>query len=437
MDTSLAPLAHFRAELYHSGFGRRRDALMEVLDALLTGEHATSLVRLSLAAAFRRAWPSTCDALTAGTLDLAAVRRLCLAMLPPVAAGQRALWALDGSVWPRPAAKTSPERTWGRFVTAGTPQSGIVGAWEYQWLVVLPEGAGSWMLPVAIDRRGPTAGSPTEVAISQVRTVRTAQPATAPRPVIVCDSGYDLAALAQAALDVDWLGRLASNRRFYRPPPPYAGKGRPRIHGPVFRLGDPATQGDPAEEQTYADDAYGQVTLTRWDGLHAQATPTVTGTVLRITVAHLPHHATPPAPLWLAWHGGMLPADLREVWHWYQRRFAIEHGFRFCNQALGWTAPLLRAPAAADRWSWLVALAWWQLWLARDAVADARMPWERPLTPHSPGQVRRAFAGLLLALGTPARAPQPRGKSPGRRPGQCPGRAVRYPVQRRAPPTAA
>lgn len=181
------------------------------------------------------------------------------------------------------------------------------------------------------------------------------------------------------------------------------------------------------------------MTLTRWDGLHAQATPTVAVTVLRLTVAHLPRRATPPAPLWLVWAGGALPADLRTVWHWYQRRFQIEHAFRFCKQTLGWTTPHLRAPAAADRWSLLVASALWQLWLARDIAIEPRLPWDHPVPgrPRAPGQVRRGFAGLLLALGTPARIPQPRGKAPGRRPGQCPGRAVRSPVQRRAPPTAA
>ncbi len=159
-------------------------------------------------------------------------------------------------------------------------------------------------------------------------------------------------------------------------------------------------------------------------------------TVLRITVAHLPRRDTPPAPLWLVWHGQDLPRDLRDVWHWYQRRFTIEHAFRFLKQDLGWTGARLRAPATADRWSWLLVAALWELWLARDHVVDARLPWERPVDPArlSPGRVRRGMTGLLATLGTPARAPQPRGKSPGRTSGQCPGRAPRHPVQKRAPP---
>ena len=44
MDTTpAAPLARFRAELYQSVRGLRRDALCEVLDAVLTGDGAPSL----------------------------------------------------------------------------------------------------------------------------------------------------------------------------------------------------------------------------------------------------------------------------------------------------------------------------------------------------------------------------------------------------------
>lgn len=439
MDTAPSPLAHFRAELYHEGFGLRRDALFDLWDAMLTGEAATSLVRLSLVPGYQRGWASTCDALSDGTLDVAAIRRLCVRTLPAPAPGTRPLWAIDGSLWPRPEAKTSPERTFGRFVTGGQPASGIIGAWEFEWLMALPDATGSWGLPLAVTRRGPTADSVTAVAIQQVRDVTAGRPAAAPRPVVVLDSHYDVPTLIQAELAADWLGRLACNRRFYRAPPPYAGTGRPRKHGPVFRLKEPTTQDDPARQQTDDDPAYGTVTITAWDRLHTQAVPTVALTVLRVTVAHLPRRPEPPAPLWLVWSGATLPDDLRVVWHWYQRRFAIEHVFRFLKQGLGWTTPRVRAPATAERWTWLVATVLWGLWLGRAEVTAPHLPWEHPAstTPSSPGRVRRALAGLLRTLGSPAHPPQPRGKSPGRQRGQCPGRAPRHPIQRRAPPDAA
>jgi hypothetical protein len=432
MTLPQSPLAHFRAELYQT-FGLRRDALTDLLDALLTGDHVPSLVRFSLEAAFRRGWSSLFDALSDGTLDPAALQRLWVQTLPSPDACP--LWVIDGSTWPRPEAKTSPERTCCRFVTPGIPESGIMPGWEYQWLVAIPEPQGSWILPLDLRRRGPRAGSPTQLAIAQLRAVLATY--RGERPMVALDSHYAVAELAVAVPEVDLLARLASNRRFYRAPPRYPGTGRPRKHGPVLRLADPTTHHDPDHVQTAIDPDYGTVTLALWTELHTTKAPEVPVTVVRVTVAHLPRRDTPPAAMWLVWAGTSIPLDLRVLWHAYRRRFAVEHGFRFSKQDLGWTTPRLRSPQAADRWSALVGTAFWELWLARPQVTDRRLPWERlpaPAAALSPGRVRRGMAGLLATLGSPARAPRPRGKAPGRQVGDRPGRAARYPTQRRAPP---
>lgn len=436
MTTLQVPLAHFRAELYQKTFGLRRDAVADFFDAILTEDRVTSVVRLSLAPAFRRRWPSIFDALSDGTLDIPALRRLLAAELPPPPVGTRMLWAIDGSTWPRPEAKTSPERTACRFVTPGIPESGIMPGWEYQWLVAIPEDRGSWVLPLEVHRRAPDAGTATQVAIAQLRAVLAARRYPQVRPVVVLDSHYDVPALVAAVPEVDPLARLACNRVFYRAPPASPGTGRPRVHGSVFRLKDPATHVDPDRHQSDPDPDYGQVTIDVWERLHKETAAAVELTVIRVAVAHLPRRDTPPAPLWLVWHGGPLPDDLRDVWHWYQRRFAIEHAFRFLKQDLGWTSARPKSPETADRWTWLLAIALWELWLARSDVVDVRMPWEKPTAPAqlSPGRVRRGMSRLLATLGTPARPPRTRGKSPGRQVGQCPGRSPRHPVRRRVPP---
>jgi len=440
MDTTPAPLplARFRAALYQT-LGLRRDALFELGDAVLTGDGPTSLARLSLAAAFRRRWPSTADALADGTLDVAALRRRLVRALPAPPPATRPLWAIDGSTWPRPAAKTSPARTYERFVTGGTPQSGIVPGWEYQWLAAVPEAEGSWVLPLDVARRAPTAGTPTALAIRQLRAVLAATPTTAPRPVVTLDSHYDVAALIQADLAVDLLVRLAGHRVLRRRPGPYKGRGCPPKHGAPFRCKDPASHGVPDRTQVLADPAHGRVVIDAWEHLHAQAAAKTEFMVIRVQVERLPRRAAPPAPLWLAWSGDTLPEDLSQLWRWYERRFAVEHAFRFLKHDLGWTAIRPRDPAAADRWSWLLAAALWQLWLAREQVADARLPWEHPRPPGrlSPGRVRRGFGGLLLRVGSPARAPVPRGKAPGRRPGARAGPRDRFAVVRRPRKAAA
>jgi hypothetical protein len=425
MNTTSAspPLARFRAELYQSVLGLRRDALCELVDAVLSGERAESLVRLSLAPGFRRTWSSATDALADGSLDVAALRRLYARHTPVPAAGQRELWVLDGTVWSRPVAKTCPERTWGRFVTGGTPQSGIVGGWEYQWLVAVPEPQGSWALPLEVARRDLAAGTATTVAIRQLRAALAGPDPAAPRPLLLLDSHYDVVELIAAGVPVDILARLATNRRFYRVPEPYAGKGAPRKHGSVFRCADPATHGLRDRTQFWPDPDYGLVRIDVWHRLHTQPAPLVALTVLRISVAHLPRRGTPPTPLWLVWSGPELPADLRGVWRWYRRRFAVEHLFRFLKQSLGWTTPRPRSPHTADRWSWLLAAAVWQLWLGRGLVADARLPLgatsrpDRARSGASAARLRRTFARLGHSDPPPS-TPRKGARSPG---GAMPG----------------
>jgi hypothetical protein len=138
---------------------------------------------------FRRAWPSAPDALADGEVDAEACRRLVqqTTAIDP-ATGGRPVWALDGTVWPRPTAGTSPERTYGHRTTAGIPQDGVVPAWEYEWLVAVPAPGTGWVLPLDVERRGPSAGTPTAVAISLLRRALARRPADAPRPVAALDS---------------------------------------------------------------------------------------------------------------------------------------------------------------------------------------------------------------------------------------------------------
>jgi len=70
----------------------------------------------------------------------------------------------------------------------------------------------------------------------------------------------------------------------------------------------------------------------------------------------------------------------------------------------------------------------WELWLARDIVADNPLPWQKSIDKLTPGRVAQAIGGILAAIGTPARAPKPRGKSPGWISEQPRSRRIRYPI---------
>ena len=92
-----------------------------------------------------------------------------------------------------------------------------------------------------------------------------------------------------------------------------------------------------------------------------------------------------------------------------------------------WDKPHLRTPAQFERWSLIVAIVRNHLVLARDLVEVQVRLWENKHRPSTPQQVRRAMSKLLPQLGTLARPPQPRGKSPGRAKGAKIGKATRFP----------
>ena len=72
---SFEPLLTFRQQMYLL-FTRRRDALFDLTDALLTTGPTLSPAHLSLAASFQRGWGSVYDALVAGRIDSKGVEAL-------------------------------------------------------------------------------------------------------------------------------------------------------------------------------------------------------------------------------------------------------------------------------------------------------------------------------------------------------------------------
>ena len=440
---NLAPLAEltaFRQTLY-SCFTRRADALFEVVDALLASTPALSLPHLSLIPLHRRGWGSADAALAEGRMDEGALRA---AMARHRLAEDQPVYAVDVSGWPRCDAEASPGRGFYDHPSRHSAGQPIVAGWAYQWGAQLGFERDSWTAPLDARRVHPSERADA-VAIEQMREVVGGLPAGGATPLFVFDAGYDSAQLTQGLADARAavLVRLRSDRCFYADPPPTVPSpkgGRPRRHGAKFDCTRPQTWPSPSAEHGAEDERYGTVRVRAWAGLHpkqqehpgrgtGKARPIIHGTVVLVEVARLPARAQKPKALWLWWAGPGAP-DLDVLWRAYVRRFDLEHTLRFCKQNLGWTAPRVRHPEQADRWTWLVVAAYTQVRLARPWVADRRLPWERPLAPGklTPARVRRALSALLPLVGTPARAPKPCGRSPGRPRGRRSGRAARHPA---------
>src|SRR3954468_21891882 len=434
----------FREEAF-GYLGRRRDALFELVDGLLAGESMPSLPHLSLPPVHRRGWGSVYAALAVGEVHADRIAELLAARTPQVAAP---VFAVDASTWPRCDAECSPGRGFYYSPTRHWAGQPIVAGWCYSWIAQLGFDRDSWTAPVDA-HRVPAGEDIGRVTAAQVRALTDRLDLGPAVPMFVFDAGYDPIALTVdlADLPVAVLVRIRSDRVFYAAPTARGPgqMGRPRRHGARFCCADPASWPPPEQTLEVDDDQYGRVQVAAWGGLHPKLAgrgrwtgysepPIVVGTVIRVRVEHLPGpRGRAVKTLWLWWAGPGTP-DLDLCWRAYIRRFDLEHTFRFCKQALGWTTPRVRTPEQADRWTWLILAAYAQLRLARPFTADTRLPWERrlPTTRLTPTRIRRGFPRLLPTLGTPASPPKPCGRSPGRPKGSRRGPAPRHPAIHKA-----
>src|SRR5579875_3863339 len=183
----LEALRAFRFQVYRS-FGCRRDALFDLMDAVLTSSVIESPAYRSVAPTFQRHGGSIYDALHQGTMDLTALTDLIAAY--PLRTTTR-WYAIDASVWPRCDAETRPERGYYHHPTRQSHGQPIVAGWNFSWLVQVPERCSSWVAPVQMRRIIP-AENPNHVAAEQVRALVHQQGDGHPMlPLISFDAGYD------------------------------------------------------------------------------------------------------------------------------------------------------------------------------------------------------------------------------------------------------
>ncbi|MEH1807070.1 hypothetical protein [Nostoc sp.] len=220
---------------------------------------------------------------------------------------------------------------------------------------------------------------------------------------------------------------MGSNLCLWGEPGAYSGKGCPKKHGDKFKLNEPTTWGQAASVFEVDDPKLKRVRVSLWKNLHFRKAVTRPMSLLRVERQDVQGNQRVSKPLWLAWAGEEMP-PLEEVWRLYLRRFTIDHWYRFLKQRLHWTVPNLSTPKQCERWSDLMPLMTWELWLARDIVTDNPLPWQKSQGNLTPGRVAQAMGGVFAVIGTPAVAPKSRGKSPGWTPGKKRHRKNRCPI---------
>lgn len=402
-------LVEFRQAVYEHGLIKARDAQFELVEALLMGSPIRSFPELSLSPVFRRKWPSAYAAIEDGEQDRRWLEKLFVGQIP--AEGTQ-VFSLDGTAWPHPEARVLADR---QYVYSGGE---IVVGHPYSILAWVPEPGKSWAPPVSV-RRVSSQQTDTEVGVAQVKRLCRLRFEEMSRQfyLIVGDAKYGNHKFLGALKDqpCGTLVRMRRDRVLYGEPGPYQGIGRPRIHGERFAFKEPETWGEPHQEVELEDERWGKVRLRRWDNKHARQDGETAFSVILVET-HL-ERDKPSDLFWLAYqpptHQGPDDQDLGDLWRWYDWRWPVEPGIRFRKQYLHWTMPRFQEPAHCDRWTALVDIAQWELFLARDKVKDNPLPWQPPQERPTPERTLQSLGGAFREIGTPAAPPQTRGKSPG------------------------
>jgi len=424
-------IQQFRNAVYQSLL-KRPDAVLDLIDALTVAGHVESPVALSEQAPFRRKFSMVYDILSHAVIDLDALLHSLLTYQPAdseTIAGYE-VYALDATKDERPEAETLPERV----SLKSQKDEPLVYGHKYSWLVRLVRRGTSWVAPADMIRIDPEL-SDSQVGSQQVKELAERNPNS---KVVVEDSLYGnhifLAVFLLIQNTFALVRMRMTNVLYERPAPREAGKkGAPKKHGNRFKLSSPSRAADGEETFLFGSQT---VRIQAWKGLHLKKLPELLVMLLRVEFRKPDGKPRYKQPMWLLWTGPT-NVPLQELCRMYLWRFAIEHLFRFLKQNLGLNTSRSNDLVATEQWMWMCALAYWQLLLMRNLVADACPAWyprfrngkQHELTP---GQVQRAAFRYLSQLGTPAKAPKLAGKGYGRSKGYRPAPRERYPVVKKA-----
>lgn len=424
-------LIEFRQAIYDRFLTARKDAQFELMDALLSKGKVPSFPWLALAGCFQRQWSSLYDAVEQGEQDVMGLGQFLMAQVPTTGVQ---FWSLDGTAWPRPQARTLPDRLYVYAPGRGSKGKPVVPGYSYSLLDWVPEAGESWSLSVDSERVSPDS-SELLVGAAQVKRLCEIRAGFDSLDIVAGDCKYSQPDFLRQVqpLPCGKVTRLAKHRVLYgRPQPKPAGtRGRSRKHGARFAFKEPASWGEPVEELEVEDPRWGQVKLRRWSNLHARSAADVEFDIVQVQV-HL-EREQPPPPLWLLWLpperiAPTVAVNVETIWRAYAHRWPIEPGNRFRKQTLNWTRPQFQTAQAGDRWTVIVSLAFWQLYLARPLVADCPLPWQPKQVNLTPARVQQGMGDIFGRIGSPAQPPQTRGKSPGWPKGKPRPRKERYQV---------
>lgn len=443
-------IQQFRRELYHL-FPKRSDAIMNLLDALTShGHRCRSIIQLSNVNCFDRQYSSITDAIADGLpyADFKKIGKLIYDYASKKNEAKYHLFIIDCTPNPRPYARKLVDRRITHFPNPAPGNKPIVVGHQYSVLTMLPnnplEKAKHWVIPISTKRvESCTKGN--EVGMEQIVESISTLDLEQGLCVSVGDTLYGT---EQCRISAGKQGnlvhifRINSTRNFYSIPTPIESnilkKGRKTEFGNKMHLSDVKTHRacDRYEEKTWINSKGKEYTaqIRCWDNMllrgsrkyHSSAHPM---NLIQIILLNDQKEEVYKRPLWLSIFGlRRNEISLFDAYQSYNSRYDIEHFFRFSKQNLLLDAYQTPNVEHEELWWQFCMLAYMQLYLGKDNIANSVQPWERYLPEYkniknktkstiTPSHTQRGFADLLKIIGTPAKPSVARGKTSGRQVG--------------------
>lgn len=450
IESIVSKIQDFRNRLFRL-FKFRADATIDLIDAI-AGPNHESVVKTSLSPLFRRKYSSITDVVD-NTFRRKAeknpseqelleahlkISHLLTKQCPPPGKRGFTLLATDCTAKPRIYASKVSDRTIVHAPNHVPGQKPITVGHEYSLVVYLPENEGDrnahWTCPVSL-RRVQSHETGPQVGFEQIQMLVTKTTLQWELCVNVGDAAYGTRHSIVNGAPIPNLvniTRLRSNRILYRQLIPSIGKkrrGRPSVYGEPFRLNAPPQPDEETQfDRTTSAGKLWIVHVSRWTNLLTRGGKTqqmekYPFDVVRVQVFDTTGKLVFKKPLWLM-IVGQRRSELtsRQIYESYAQRYDIEHCFRFAKQKLLLARSQTSDTRHEENLTWITMLSFAMLYQTRSLAAEVKYHWEKRKVPTAVKttpitQVQRDYDRIIRGIGTPARIPKPRGKSPGRQKG--------------------
>jgi hypothetical protein len=422
------------------------------------------VVELSLNPHFRRHYTALNKALKVNALPKQKLAELANLTIDAPSQRRFHLLATDVTSARRPFAATLRDRGFVYQPNTIKGNKPIAIGRQYSFWAWLPETtlpkSGNWVVPLSL-QRVPSQANKERVGAKQLGDLLANKelPFGEAFCVEVADSAYSKPTYLSANREhtnLVTIARARGTRIFYRQPAPGeqpAEKGHPTWYGKPFHLKEPETWGAPDQVAETTFISHKQVTyrveIQAWHNLIMRGNKACPMrqhpfTLVKVRWYNQKGEALFQKPLWLIMMGERRMAlSLLDIYQAYLQRYDLEYFFRFGKQKLLLDKFQTPDDQHEEHWRQLVALAYLQLWAAKDSASHLPRPWERYLPAPvakqpTPAMVLRDMSRITRSgqIGTPAPAPKPRGKSPGRRKGVKLTPIIRQPVMKKGTPKA-